>query len=42
LFALGSFFLNTEVAPTFWAALHGKSYALFLTKIGWATFWAIF
>jgi hypothetical protein len=38
LFTLGSFKKITEVVHCF----YGKGYASILTKMGWATFWAIF
>jgi hypothetical protein len=42
LFSLGSFWKITEVATKMRATFfHVKMYALMLTKMGWAAFWAI-
>jgi hypothetical protein len=42
-FSLGSFYEKYPTSPSLCAAyFQGKSYVLLLTKIGWATFWAIF
>jgi hypothetical protein len=36
-------FLNGIISPCFWTTLiHGKYYVLILTKMDWATFWAMF
>jgi hypothetical protein len=33
---------NYKSSAIFWAAFFMVQYALFLAKMGWATFWAIF
>jgi hypothetical protein len=39
----GQFFENRRSSPNFYTAIvHGKSYVLHLTKMGWDTFWVIF
>jgi hypothetical protein len=39
----GQFYENIRSSPSFWAACwHGQGYALILTNMYWATFWAIF
>jgi hypothetical protein len=42
LFTLGSFSKITEVAHIFCYFFQSTNHALILTKMGWATFWAIF
>jgi hypothetical protein len=38
---IGLRFENDRPSANFWATFfHGSSYALILTKLGWATFWA--
>jgi hypothetical protein len=40
---IGQFFEKYRSSPNLLATfVHGKSYALILTKMGWATFWVIF